>query len=199
MSRYFEPISVNELKKKVLACKEDGLDYRRLTKIVERDLDKVHFDTENVTTERDFDDITGYHKLSNGMPYLGIMAGGDWETSVFFCIYWDGKNLRGYIPEKGNLWNTTTKEAYGNDEAADLKNARKRWSDDVNLKDDSIDVSCYLDYYDLKAMQQDMMARITLKTAKAKPSVLDAYADEELLAELNRRHLPKSKDGKTYN
>lgn len=191
MSRYFEPISVNELKKKVLACKEDWLDYRRLTKVVEKDLDKVHFDTENITTENDFDDITGYHRLSNGMPYLGIMAGGDWETSVFFCIYWDGKNLRGYIPEEGNLWNTTTKEAYGNDEAADLKNARKRWPDDVNLKDDNFDLYGYLDNYDLKAMQQDMMARITLKTAK--PSALAAYTDEELLAELKRRHLPKSK------
>lgn len=133
MSRFFVPITVDELKKKIdAALGEDGYDYRHLTPVIEKDLDKVNFSTENLEAEHGYGsvkDLVGYHMLSNGMPILGISAGGDWEYPMFFCIYFDGKKLRGYIPEKGNTWNTDTKEAYGNDNVADLKNARKRWPD----------------------------------------------------------------------
>ncbi|MDB5036981.1 MAG: hypothetical protein JWQ35_509 [Bacteriovoracaceae bacterium] len=72
-----------------------------------------------------------------------MTAGGDWENPVFFIIYWDGKALRGYIPTKGNLWNTDTKQAYGNDEESDAKNLLERFPDvfgdkleeEINAKD----------------------------------------------------------------
>ena len=193
MSRYFEPIAVDELKNKVEACrvKDEWVDYRRLTPTIEKDLDKVQFDTENITDEdHEFGPkiLLGYQMLSNGMPYLGICGGGDWESPVFFCIYWDGKKLRGYIPEKGNLWNTDTKQAYGNDDKADLKNARKRWPDNEDLKDDSVDLAGFFDDYDIEAVKDDIMDRIKPWVRKSKTSsALAAYTNEELLAELKRR------------
>lgn len=133
MSRYFAPITEAELKAKIDKAfvdedpndpyinRGDAINHQVLLDKLGKDL-KVSFDFENF-------DIEGYRTLPNGMTYLGLQAGGDWEHPVFFIIYWDGKKLRGYVPTEGNPWNTTTKQAYGNDEDADLKNARKRWPD----------------------------------------------------------------------
>lgn len=195
MSRFFVPITIDELKTKIQSrCTHDGqIDYRNLTPIVETDLDKVVFDCENITSDNYTfgpTSLIGYHTLSNGMSYYGVAAGGDWETPVFFIIYWDGKNLRGYIPEDGNLWNTDTKQAYGNDDRADLKNARKRWPDDENLKDDDFDLDGYFDNYQIEKIKQDIMDRITLKGAKPisnNTKLLADFTDDELLNELKRR------------
>ena len=63
----------------------------------------------------------GYQELDNGMMLLGVNAGGDWEKAIYFCIYWDGKQLRAYIPTEGNTWNTLNKVAVGNDDECDEK------------------------------------------------------------------------------
>lgn len=145
MPRYFVPITEEELKEKVekeldnhdeIEYVEDRVDYLNiLTKQIEKDLSKCQFDTENVASEgcKNFGpiELLGYNTLDNGLSYLGVCAGGDWEVPVFFIIYWDGKKLRGYIPKDGNPWNTDTKFAYGNyyevdDELADGKNLKKR-------------------------------------------------------------------------
>lgn len=39
----------------------------------------------------------------------------------FFVIYWDGTQLRGYIPTKGNSFDRFRKIALGNDDNADRK------------------------------------------------------------------------------
>lgn len=193
--RAFVPITPSELKKKIDAL---GHDYKHLTPVVEKDLSKIIFDTENMECvgERG-KEFLGYHKLPNGMSYLGVYAGGDWESPVYFIIYWDGNKLRGYIPEEGNMYNTTTKQAYGNDDEADLKNARKRWPDNEALKDDNLDLQGWFDDYDYDAMRKDIMDRIVDKTAEDRAvNPLLTYSDAELLAELKRRlseRLPKSK------
>lgn len=205
MSRHFEPITIDELKKKIEGCRVDNewVEYRQLTPTVEKDLDKVRFDCENITDETytfGSKELLGYQTLSNGMPYLGVCAGGDWESAVFFCIYWDGKKLRAYIPEKGNLWNTDTNQAYGNDDKADLKNARKRWPDNEDLKNDKIDLQGWFDDYDIEAMKEDIMTRIVeapltkpQKSSKVREGgALLIYSDDELLAELKRRLEDKS-------
>jgi len=96
-----------------------------LTPTISKDLSKIKFDTENVyvSCEDDLDHwkqkegrINGFHTLSNGLTFLGVIAGGDWEAPIFFIIYWDGKKLRGYIPENGNVYSKKHKEAYGNSE-----------------------------------------------------------------------------------
>ena len=109
MPRYFSKITIDELKSKI-----DFLDNPYLIrKKFEKDL-KVEFDFENF--DCDDDDLLGYHTLDNGLTFLGCSAGGDWETPVFFIIYFDGKKLRAYVPKKGNTWNKKTKQAYGNEE-----------------------------------------------------------------------------------
>ena len=112
--------------------KVNEVDIWNLYPTIEKDISKVEFDFENYEHTEGCGyfgckDITGFHVTSHGLPYWGWTAGGDWEIPVFFIIYWDGKNLRGYIPRKGNAWNTDTKQAYGNDEKADAKNIKKRW------------------------------------------------------------------------
>ena len=115
MPRYFAPITTEELAKKIDAV-GGGSNYN----FVRDDL-KVNFDFENVSiSTSDFgqglDGLLGYNTLDNGMTFLGVYAGGDWEIPVFFVVYWDGKKLRAYVPTKGNPWNTDTKQAYGNAE-----------------------------------------------------------------------------------
>lgn len=98
---------------------------------------KVSFDTENmILGPQDYsrqnmgvnmDPILGFQVSAfTGMPYLGVMSGGDWEEPVYWVMYWDGAKLRAYIPTEGNCWNLKTKEAYGNDTDADLKDFTHR-------------------------------------------------------------------------
>ena len=94
----------------------------RLTPAVEKDLKKVDFCDENTECKKGegySDGRAGFATLSNGLTILGVTAGGDWESPLFYCIYYDGRGLRAYIPTEGNPWNTKTKKAYGNDEGAD--------------------------------------------------------------------------------
>ncbi len=129
--RTFKICSVFKLKD-LVQSKIDNYDhfsryaYKSLTRQIEKDLSKVEFDCENLddgprgyvdqSSPVDIDRLLGYKVLSNGLAFLGIVAGGDWEMPVFFIIYFDGHKLRGYIPEKGNTWNKKTKSAYGNDD-----------------------------------------------------------------------------------
>lgn len=167
MSRYFASISIGELQRKI---EDAGFnhDHSALRDKLGADL-KVDFDFENWETNGGQRNVLmGYTTLSNGMTFLGMEAGGDWEYPVFFIIYWDGKKLRGYVPMEGNPWNTTTKQAYGNDEDADGKNAHKRWPDkfDGSPLDDS---GCF--DTDEKAIEADIKARILPQPAGLKPTV----------------------------
>lgn len=91
---------------------------------VKKDLSKVSFGLNNFYYKGD---ELGYQTLSNGLSCLLMRAGGYQEWPICFIIYFDGMNLRGYIPKDGNPWNTDTKQAFGNNRIADHKNARKRW------------------------------------------------------------------------
>jgi len=89
------------------------------------DIYKIQFDCENMATnvEEAFvgtQSIIGFQTLSNGLTCLGVVAGGDWEYPIYFIIYWDGKSLRAYVPNKGNHYNRKTKKAYGNGEDDDV-------------------------------------------------------------------------------
>ena len=133
MPRKFVLISHNKLSEKIEEAQGprfNRYNWPKLTPQIEKDLKKCHFDCENVEIGPGSigpKGLMGYTTLDNGLSFLGICAGGDWEVPVFFIIYWDGEKLRGYIPIEGNPWNTTTRQAYGNytDEI---------WEDGKNLK-----------------------------------------------------------------
>ena len=73
-----------------------------------KDISKISFDFENYEVE------PNVYVTVFGVPYLRCFAGGDWEIPVRFFVYFDGKDLRGYIPTKGNTFNRKTKRAIGN-------------------------------------------------------------------------------------
>jgi hypothetical protein len=140
-----------------------GLPY--LTAQVEKDLKKVKFDSENHECKPEeaycgAESIAGFQTLRNGLTYLGCVSGGDWECPLFYIIYWDGGKLRAYIPTDGNLWNTDTKMAYGNDDeeleddTLDAKNIKKRFGVDVEHHSD-FDAE-----FDCTKIERDIVSRI---------------------------------------
>lgn len=160
MSRKFANISINDLEAKIKAIVGDEGDSFIVQKL-EKDI-KVEFDTENYETTKGYagpQSLMGYNQEENGFTYLGVCSGGDWETPIFFCVYWDGKRIRGYVPTEGNPWNTDTKTAYGNDDISDNKNIKKRYPDKfVNNKENDIE---YLDLdFDEIKIKKDILERI---------------------------------------
>jgi len=144
MPRYFAPISQDELSQIIVGWltkeprspKSDFMepitadDYLEFISelsyhhdSIKKDLSKVIFDHENCFAEVDEDmsqwipnQLVGPRMLDNGLSYIGVFAGGDWEAGLFYIIYWDGKNLRAYIPSDGNTWNKESMTAYGSEE-----------------------------------------------------------------------------------
>ena len=147
MARYFEKITVDEFKDKLCdAAKafyirtegkiydlwfQNGewfwrMNWKYVTKKVEKDLSKIEFSDENYICGDDrypeeLKDLIGIHQLNNGLTFFGMLAGGDSELPLFFILYHDGKQFRGYIPEVSNCFNASTKTAFGNDEDEDTK------------------------------------------------------------------------------
>lgn len=95
------------------------------TELVE-DLYRIEFSSENFNCsgsssrpDADLSRFLGFHRLRNGLTFLGCECFGDWEFSIFFIIYWDGSLFRAYIPE-ANHYNKAMKSAYGNNETSDI-------------------------------------------------------------------------------
>lgn len=169
MPRYFEKISIENFKNRIEVLKKDSF-IRGLLKYVGKDI-KVKFDLENTSDEEGFGPkgMIGYNQLENGLTFYGCVAGGDGERSVYFIFYWDGKNIRGYVPTEGNPWNTTTRMAYGNDSRADLKNAKKRYpsyfdddEDDYN-EEDEFDGHDFDFDFEPSLIKKDILERIKLR------------------------------------
>ncbi len=70
--------------------------------------------------------LLGFHTI-NGIPFYGFFACGDWECAIFYVVYHDGTQFRGYRPVEGNPWNTDNNSAYGNDAILDMENVKKRF------------------------------------------------------------------------
>lgn len=190
MSRFFAPITVDELKKKVEDAfydEDEGFRHHDMRDKLKSDM-KVSFDFENFEYPNSAfgpKPVMGYRTLSNGMTMLGLCAGGDWEHPVFFCLYWDGKKIRCYIPTEGNPWNTSTKEAYGNDDKADLANAKKRWPEHFK---NATDVDSGDFDFDFALIEKDIMERILPMDGKQqKPKKKDAPAPRPARSNLQER------------
>jgi len=162
MSRTFAPITIAELKKKIeekFTDKDGGISHQLITQKLGKDI-KVKFDFENFEYNGSSfgpKTLLGYKSLDSGLTFLGMVAGGEWEHPVYFLLYWSGKAIRGYVPTEGNPWNTTTNQAYGNDEVADLKNAKKRWPE---LYKDATEVEGSDFEFDTQAIRNDIKTRI---------------------------------------
>ena len=135
--RYATKITLERFKEiceRFLFDEEKSFDPYNLSPQMEKDLSKIEFDFENYAlgnAEKSYYEFhkvypssyegfcnypCGYEVLSNGLPVLFVNAGGDWEYPICFCIYYDGKRLRAYIPTEGNVFNRDLKSAYGNND-----------------------------------------------------------------------------------
>lgn len=56
----------------------------------------------------------GIHTINN-FTFCGVKTGGDWEHPVFVILYWDGSDIRAYIPKRGNAVNMDTMTAFGSE------------------------------------------------------------------------------------
>lgn len=117
---------------------------------VEKDWSKIDFSTENM-------DVIAERVTADGVPYLQIRAGGDWETPLVCIIYFDGKKLRGYVPKDGNTYNHRTKSAFGNNDS-DAAECKTRFGVDCDPDEGCFNVEPALD-----RIEQDIGARIEAK------------------------------------
>jgi len=164
---------------------------------IKKDL-KIEFDFENFECEagegyNGTKSVTGLRTLPNGLTHIGCSAGGDWEIPVFFIVYWDGQKLRAYIPTKGNPFNRTKKQAYGNDEQADYEDMKKVYPADKSAiegaysppgketlsnghtydREAGFDINAIAPQCDAKLLIEDIEGRI-----KEKPKVAPPISDQ---------------------
>lgn len=102
----------------------------------------------------------GLQTLDNGFTYLGGVIGGC-DMPMFIIFYFDGKNLRSYIPRYGNPIDLKNKSSLGYDGGL--------WDDGTSTDD----VKDYLDYHGITdnrtiqinwdAVSEDITNRIVVK------------------------------------
>ncbi len=146
-------IPMGEFQKKVSAMKAKQNDFYSST--IMKDLSKIRFDWENQEDEEsdwNKDDGNGnplgYKFLKNGLPVLYGWAGGDWEWPVSFILYWDGRKIRGYIPEEGNTFDKKWRTAWGSQGEAGCQ--------------EDIDDDNNPNKIDRVAMENDILSRIKI-------------------------------------
>lgn len=166
MIRVYKQIHKEEFLDKVKDLMESDSFPFVLPPAIARDLSKVNFDWENYTS---FDDTrgfgngyadangvistypVGYKSLPQSFHIFYVNAGGDWEDPICFIFYWGGRQLRAYIPERGNVWNKKEKCAYGSEN--DYNN---------QTKDED------KDRFSLEEMEKDIQERIILDSKNGK-------------------------------
>lgn len=112
----------------------DNNNERKISKKFIKDISKIDFDLENNETIGTID--------VDGATVEVCRGGGDWQTPIMFAVYFDGNDVRGYVPEKGNLYNTDEKIALSEDDT-DI-NDIKRYA-----KKNGIDLSNITSYDDI--------------------------------------------------
>ena len=167
-SEYYDDVSFDDM------IRSTFYGIHNFSSTVEKDLSKILFDFENVDCTNDgvcddgdgLVDLLNFGTLPNGMVYLGIMAGGDWEYPLFFILYWSGKNFRGYIPTDGNTWNKEFKTAYGSEEDSDKydkKIENLTYVEKVKFREKLEELLYNPPAFDGKLVIQDIMNRIQKK------------------------------------
>ncbi len=154
MARYYSKINKQDFIDKIEKL-FSGKYHFSSTTIINKDLEKVEFSWENITL---FDDTTGfakypagYYEMDKDFHVFFMNAGGDWEYPVCFLLYWSGKELRGYIPVDGNVYDKKNKIAYGNEE----------W--ETEEEEDAAENIDHDSEYDFGLMKKDILNRILLK------------------------------------
>lgn len=143
---------------------------------VSKDWEKVDFSWENL-------DVVGIKYTQDGIPYLELSVGGDWENPIVAIVYFDGKKFRGFVPKSGNPYNHKTKSAFGNDEG-DLEQAKKQFGTGVSDDDGHLDIEP-----DMVKVTAEINARLEAKgtfVPGAKAVVSNAALKKKKQAEIEK-------------
>lgn len=100
-----------------------SVDEAECSRIKDEIRNMVNVDFENVELIEAFEGaLDGGHDFDTiqGIPVVWAACGGDWEYPVAFCFYLgeDG-NVHGYVPPKGNTYNTKERCAFGSENDGD--------------------------------------------------------------------------------
>lgn len=79
----------------------------------------------------------GYKNLPNGMHAMFITVKADWSVPLCFVIYWDGEELRAYVPREGNIYNRLEERALT--EQIDFDDFDEENEDIVTYTNDDLD------------------------------------------------------------
>lgn len=164
MSRLAPKITMAEFKDRMKEFMVDEWFPANFSEKIVKDLSKIDFDWENYehdTGEGYLNYPCGFKTLKNGLPVLFVNAGGDWECPICICFYFDGKEIRAYIPKDGNVYNKKEKCAYGSEE--DDENGGYRELDEAYWE------KVRKEEGDAKAIENDIINRIKIVDMPVKP------------------------------
>ena len=137
-------------------CSNKDIAKKSLMLQLNLDMMKIKHSCENLDT---IDDV---HMTKTGIPYILGCMHGDWEETMLFMVYWDGKTFRGYIPMRGNTYNRDTNYAIGNDDEADDKFFAKQFKEELGDKFNTWTIRQNV-RYNKKACIEDFEARLKVK------------------------------------
>ena len=71
------------------------------------DMENIFYDCDEIQDEDVLlrDVLLGYHSYKDKFSWIGCMIGGDGAISVYTIFYYDGQQIRGYVPVRGNMVN----------------------------------------------------------------------------------------------
>lgn len=160
----YEPMSLEDFKKKF------GSASKHLTKKVLEDIKSyVNFDLENCSSSSlygksiDGKNLMNYQSI-NDLSFLGYTAGGDWEHPLFFIVYYDGNELRGYVPTCGNVFYLPEKAAFGSTDAEieDITDYIKKEFPQYTEEEINYAVISKFYYYDFNWIKKDIIAHFQI-------------------------------------
>ena len=97
-------------------------DYGRMIYDVDSNMPKACSDWDSeIEFSRENIEIEDFYMTNDGVPFILLCAGGDWEMPLALALYFDGTDFRGYIPNDGNVFNKALKTAFGNDDSDDAE------------------------------------------------------------------------------
>lgn len=113
-----------------------------LTKVFTKDCEIINVDIENFKAYN-------IKKTSDGVEYVLIRMGGDWEIPVYFIVYFDKDEvLRSFLSYKGNMFNFDDMCAFGeNLDGSDVNVALKHFSSVVKPFHEKKDVKKFIKEY----------------------------------------------------
>lgn len=178
LPRVWVPITLDDFRDKVMTAVKKILDkehvrpgqdvpFTDISGQVRHDLEAVRFAVDE--TDWVVDQYTseakrgfiGFQTLPNGMPFLGVEAGADYEERLYFIIYWDGQ-LRAYIPKDGNTFDREGMASF-RPQDVDYSEYLHQFFPDVEIEalaDSMVATDCIRRLFDAEKMLDDIQAKI---------------------------------------